>query len=104
MTPRKSGLAIRDRVRIALVVGRASETDERRVDDASPIHRRTPQKPVDENSVIHPTLALAVVVLLSTAPTSGSIILTGRMMLHPSTLRSEKSRWMKASSSTLRSA
>jgi hypothetical protein len=94
MTPRKSGLAIRDRVRIALVVGRAYETVERRADDASLMHRRTRRKPVDANNAIHPALTLTVVVLRNTA----------RQCIHrPQAIAdTEKSRWMKTASSTLR--
>src|SRR5690606_5177692 len=44
MTPRKTGLAIRDAVRTALVVVVAYESVKRRVDGAFPIHRRHSQK------------------------------------------------------------
>jgi hypothetical protein len=107
MKPRKSGLAIRDGIRIALVVGHAFETVERRVDGASPIHRRTPQKPVDERapSTLRPVWHRCRIDLQRKPahPTASSDASLRRWMaLHPFTAVLRKSRWMKRAPSTLR--
>ena len=67
---------------------RSANASLRRVDVASPIHLRHRMQPVDEKSVIHPTLALRIAICRPTAPTRAFATLTrcifAGMSLHPS--------------------